>query len=131
MENDTRSVYYNAFPLTLYFQVQFIKVHCTANVKNTIKCAIKKERLSARQEKDLLVTKRKYHDDPGKKRRYYDKDESKKRYYDKDESIRLYSKEKFLNNQASKITDQKAKYQEHPEVQLPYKKCKYLETAES
>ena len=126
MENDTRSVYYNAFPLTLYFQVQFIKVHCTANVKNTIKCAIKKERLSARQEKDLLATKRKYHDDPGKKRMI-----AKKRYYDKDESIRLYSKEKFLNNQASKITDQKAKYQEHSEVQLPYKKCKYLETAES
>ena len=30
LENYVRSVYYNTFLLTLYFEVQFIKVHCTA-----------------------------------------------------------------------------------------------------
>ena len=29
LENYIRSVYYNAYPRTLYFQVQFIKVHYT------------------------------------------------------------------------------------------------------
>ena len=48
----------------------------------------------------------------------------------KGDSIRLYSKEKCLKNQTSNITDEKAKYQKHHEVQLPYEKCKYLETAE-
>ena len=30
LKNYVRSVYYNTFLLTLYFQVQFIKFHCTA-----------------------------------------------------------------------------------------------------
>ena len=37
LENYIRLVYYNTFLLTVYFQVQFIKVHCTVNAKNTIK----------------------------------------------------------------------------------------------
>ena len=37
LENYIRSIYYNTFLLTLYFQVQFIKVHCTANAKNVNK----------------------------------------------------------------------------------------------
>ena len=42
----------------------------------------------------------------------------KKRYQDKDESIRQYNKEKYLKSRTYKITNQKAKYQENPEVQL-------------
>ena len=33
-------------------------------------------------------------------------------------------------NRTSKITYQKAKYRENPEVQLTYEKCKYLKIAE-
>ena len=93
--------------------MQFIKVHCTVNAKNAIKCTLKKKRLSTRREKDLLA-KTKYHDDPEKKRQAV-----KKRNHDKDESVRVYSKEKYLNDQTSKITNQKAKYQENPKVHLP------------
>ena len=67
LENYTKPVHHNAYPLTLYFQVQFIKVHCTENAKNAIKSLLKKERLSARRERDLNTRKRKYHDDPVKK----------------------------------------------------------------
>ena len=47
LENYIRSVYYNTSPHFLYFQVQFTKVNCSANTKTAIKCALKKERLSA------------------------------------------------------------------------------------
>ena len=43
-----RSVYYNAHPMTLYFQLQFIKVNCTINAKGALKCLFKKEQLSAK-----------------------------------------------------------------------------------
>ena len=36
-----KSVYYNTYPLTLYFQVQFMKVYCNPNTNDTIKCALK------------------------------------------------------------------------------------------
>ena len=62
LKNYVRSVYYNIFPLTLYFQVQFMKVHCTAIAKNAVKSEVKKEQLSAKWEKDLLAKKREYHD---------------------------------------------------------------------
>ena len=75
-----RSVYYNTFPQTLYFQVQFIKVHCSANTKTAIKCALKTEQLSARRERDF---DRKYHNDPEKKR-----GAAKKRHNNKRESIK-------------------------------------------
>ena len=68
-ENYTKSVYYNTYPLTLYFQVQFMKVHCTENAKNAIKSLLKKEGLSERRERDLNTRKRKYHDDPEKKKK--------------------------------------------------------------
>ena len=51
LENYIRSVYYNTFPQNLYFQVQFIKIHCSANTETAIKCSIKKEQLSARRER--------------------------------------------------------------------------------
>ena len=57
LESYVRKFYYNIFPLTLYFQVQFIKVHCTVNANKSIKYKLKKKRLSARWEKDLLVKK--------------------------------------------------------------------------
>ena len=57
LENFIRLVYYNTFPQNLFFQVQFIKVHCSVNTKTVIKCALKKEQLSARQEKDLDIKK--------------------------------------------------------------------------
>ena len=44
---------YNAYPRTLYFHVQFIKVHCTFNAKNAIKSSLKKEQLLAKRQRDL------------------------------------------------------------------------------
>ena len=38
------SVYYLNYPMTLYFQVQFLKLKCTDNAKSTIKNALKNER---------------------------------------------------------------------------------------
>ena len=42
LENYIKSVYYNTYPLTLYFQVQFMKLHCTENAKNAIESLLKK-----------------------------------------------------------------------------------------
>ena len=42
LENYIQSVYYNAYPLSLCIQVQFIKVQCTINAKSAVKCALKK-----------------------------------------------------------------------------------------
>ena len=53
LENDIRSVYFNAYPLTLCFQMQFIKVDCTFNARSAIKCSLRKEILSTRQQRDL------------------------------------------------------------------------------
>ena len=49
-KNYIRSVYYNAYPLTLYFQMQFIKVDCTVNARTAIKCSLRKEILLTRQQ---------------------------------------------------------------------------------
>ena len=38
LKNYIKSIYYNVYPLILYFQMQFIKVDCTVNAKTTIKC---------------------------------------------------------------------------------------------
>ena len=48
----------NRFPLNLYFQVQFVKAHCTPNARNIIKYELKREQLLAREEKDLLAKKK-------------------------------------------------------------------------
>ena len=60
LENYIRSVYYNAYPMTLYFQLQIIKVHCTATAKSVLKTSLKKERLSAKLQRNLNLRKRKY-----------------------------------------------------------------------
>ena len=54
----------------------------------------KKERSSARWERDLDVKKRKYHEDTEKKRQAVEM-----RYHDKKESIKQYKKQKYLENQ--------------------------------
>ena len=50
------------------------------------------------------------------------KDSFKNRYEDKRESITEYKI--YVENQMSNITYQKVRYQENPEVQLVYKKCR-------
>ena len=83
MQSYIKSVYYNNYTLTLYFQVQFMKVDCIASTKKAIKFALEKEPLSARRERDLTAKKRKYHEDPEKKMQAV-----KKRYHDKEETIK-------------------------------------------
>ena len=58
VEKYVRLVYYNTFPLTLYFKVQFKIVHSTANGKNGIKYELQKMQFSARHKKDLLARKK-------------------------------------------------------------------------
>ena len=48
LENYVRSVYDNAYLLTLYIQIQFRKFHCPVNARSTIKFALKKELFSAK-----------------------------------------------------------------------------------
>ena len=74
LENYIRSVYYNAYALTLYFQMQFIQVDCTVNARTAIKCSLRKKILLARRHRDLKAKKRKYHDEPEKKRQAVKKD---------------------------------------------------------
>ena len=72
--------------------------------------------MSATREKDLLAGKRKYRDNPENKVQAV-----KKTFQDKSASIRQYCEENYLKNRKPKITYQKTKYQENPEVQLAYK----------
>ena len=44
LENYIKSVYYSHYPMTLYFQVQFLKLKRFENVQSTIKNALKSER---------------------------------------------------------------------------------------
>ena len=78
-----RSVYYNVYPLILYFQMKFIKVHCTVNSRSAIKYLLKMERLLEKQKRNLKAKAIKYHDDPQRK-----KQAIKKRYEDEKESIK-------------------------------------------
>ena len=124
LENHIRSVYYNSYPLNLYFQMLIIKADCTVNASTAIKCSMRKEILLARRHRDLKAKKRKYHSEPEKKRQAV-----KKRYEDKKESIKQYKKEKYVESRISNVTYQKARYQKTPEVQLAYEKCRYQENA--
>ena len=49
-------------------------------------------------------------------------------YHDKNQLIRHYSKGKYLKNQISKITYQKAKYQENLKLKLAYKTFQLLKS---
>ena len=44
LKNFIKAVYYSNYPMTLYFQIQFLKLKCTENTKSTIKSALKSER---------------------------------------------------------------------------------------
>ena len=59
LKNHIRSVYYKIFSLTLLFQKQFIKVHCTTNAKNLIKYELKNKWFSRIWEKDWVTKKKK------------------------------------------------------------------------
>ena len=92
-----QSVYYDAYPMTQYFHFQFIKVHRTVNAKSTVKFLLKKERLSAKRQRDFNLQKRKYHPHPKKRQAV------KRRYDDKKESVKQYIKEKYVENRTSNI----------------------------
>ena len=64
LEYYIKSVYYNTYSLTLYFQVQFINAHSSPSEKNAIKYALKKERFLTRRERVLDAEKGKYHEYP-------------------------------------------------------------------
>ena len=125
LENYVQSVYYDAYPMTQYFQFQFIKVHRTVNAKSTVKFLLKKERLSAKRQKDFNLQKRKYHQHPKKRQAV------KRRYDDKKESVKHYIKEKNVENRTSNIAyKMERKYHVNPEVRLLYSKCRYQENSE-
>ena len=63
LENYVKSVYYNSFPLTLYFQQQFIKVFYPANAKNAIKYGLKTGAIVSKTG-ERIVRQKQYHDDP-------------------------------------------------------------------
>ena len=44
LEDYIKLVYYSNYPRPLYFQVQFLKLKCTGNTKDTIISALKNER---------------------------------------------------------------------------------------
>lgn len=81
----------SAYPQNLYFQLLFIKVHCTGDVKNAIKGTLKKKWFSVKWQIDYFETeKRKYYDDLEKKRQA-----RKKKYDNNKESIKQYKKKKM------------------------------------
>ena len=140
LENYVRSVCYDVYPVTFYFQVQFIKVQCTVNVKNAIKYALKlkksdsqqskkdiqmprKENIIAIQEKRLTVKKR------------YDKNkwslkQPKKKCVENQISILTYHKAKYLENLQVKLLCNKCGYHETPKMRTKYQKAKYKENFE-
>ena len=62
----------NAYSLNLYFQIKFLNVECSANAKSVIKCSLKKDSLSAKQQRYLNAKKRKYNYAKKKKRKKKD-----------------------------------------------------------
>ena len=72
--NYVRSVYYNTFPLTLCFQVQFIKLQCTSNAWNVIKYKLKKEAIVSKAGERFASQKRRCHNNPERKNRQLKRD---------------------------------------------------------
>ena len=81
--------------LTLYLQLQFIKVYCTVNPVSAIKCSLKKRQMLAKQLRNLNNE---------------NKSDGNK------ESIKQYKKEKYAEHWISNFMFWKARYQENPEV---------------
>ena len=86
--------------MTLYFQVQFLKLRCTANAKGTIKNSLNSER-----KKEVSLPKKTYHQGAEKKMQG--------------------NKEKYCRDPESRTQYRKRKYQENPEQQKEYEK-KYI-----
>ena len=121
LKNYVWLVYYDTFPLTLYCQVKFIKVDCTANANKATKFELKKERLSAMWERFASQKKRTSRKSKKKKQQQKKRKQwVKRRYQDMIKSIRQYSKEKCLKNWTSKVMYQKAKYRKNLELKIGY-----------
>ena len=68
LEDYIKLVYYSNYPRPLYFQVQFLKLKCTGNTKDTTISALKNERKKIikslkkyqRQEKKIQGAKERY-----------------------------------------------------------------------
>ena len=88
LENYIKLVCYSNYPVTLYFQVQFLKLKCTENRKSTIKSALKSE------------WKKKYH--------HWKK-------YQGPENKMQWAKDRYYRNPESRRQYQKTKYQKSPE----------------
>ena len=101
------SACYDSYSLTLHFEVQLNKVDCIISSKNVIKYVLKRQQLSATQERNLTARKIKYHEDLEKKLRAAKKRNLKQNYYE---------------NPAPKITYQKGNFQENLDVHLVYRK---------
>ena len=101
LENYIKSAYYSNYPMTLEFQVQFLKIKCTKNAKSTIKNTLKSER-----KKRVSSLKK----SPRKK-----KQGAKERNRDP-ESRRQYQNRKYQENpeQEKEYEKKKKKYQENP-----------------
>ena len=79
LENYIKSVYYSNYPMTLYFQIQFLKLKYRENTKSTIKSALKsegKKKVSSLKkkyqgpEKKMQGAKKRYYRDPEFKRQH-------------------------------------------------------------
>ena len=117
LENHVRSVYYNTYPQILYFQVQFIKVNCTINAKNTIKNCTKKEQLSAKRKRSLIAEKGSIMKIQKRKYRQLKRDTKIREF------IKQHEKEKYLKIPKIKIYMYiKLRYQDKPHIQKGYQK---------
>ena len=79
LKNYIKSVYFSNYPMTLWIQVQFLKLNYTDNTKITIKNALKskiKKKVSSRKKilprtrKKMQEAKERYHRDPESRRQY-------------------------------------------------------------
>ena len=115
--------------MTLYFQVQFLKLKCTENTKGSIKGALKSDR-----KKNSIITE---------KIPKYQRRKCKELKRDVIESRRQYQKRKYQKNSEQKKnikkrnvrktlsqrknTKKKKKCQENPEPKREHEKSKYVE----
>ena len=104
--------------MTLYFQVQFLKLKCTGNAKSTIKKVLKSER------KEVFSLKNRYHQRPEKKCKELKRDiteiQSQKDSIEKGNIRKMYNKKNM----------KKKKYQKNPKPKEKYEKRTHRENPE-
>ena len=122
LENYIRSVYYINCPMTMYFQVQFLKITCSAYTISSIKNLQNNERQTARKRK----MKRKYQDSPETKKEY-----QKSRYSKNCKSKLEYQKNKYNENSELRKEYERSQYWENPELKREYKKSQYKKNAKT